>query len=179
MEKRTDATAIRPGTMLSRISYMQVVGANPRRKTLTVRNQEGLQWDISENIIENEAFSADQFEETVKVSRTEMVEALENAGDSVFTIVFNKKVSEKAVREAIGLLADSADFSAKAIKATAKELLVGEERTLIGHMASTEPKMGRSQVVDLEKAPGTHRLRLVDHRTIKQLILRNVQYVLK
>ena len=51
----------------------------------------------------------------------------------------------------------------------------GTERTLIGHFLHTEPLLGRSYVIDLE----VNAQRLVDHRTIKSLIVQNVKYVLK
>lgn len=48
----------------------------------------------------------------------------------------------------------------------------------MGYLLETEPKMGRSQVIDLE-APAGRRHRLVDHRTINWLILKNIKYVTK
>ena len=54
----------------------------------------------------------------------------------------------------------------------------GTIRMLRGKLISPEPLMGRSTVLDFDvqdKDP----LRLVDHRSIKSLILDNVKYVLK
>ena len=173
----TDTTQLRPGDRLSRTSYVEIVQRTPNG--FKVKNESGFSWDIGGSIIANEMYTAHQYDEEVSVSRTEMVEILENAGDAIFTVTFGKKVSEKAVRDAIGLLLDSGENNTAAIRRTAKELLAGEQRTLIGYLVHTEPKMGRSQVVDLEKPTNSHRLRLVDHRTVTSLVLRNKKYVLK
>lgn len=178
-ENKTNTSLLQPGDRLSRTSYVEIVRRLPGGG-FKVRNETGFTWDIGGSIVANEMYAANQYTEEVKVSRTEMVEALENAGDAIFTVTFGKKVSEKAVRDAIGLHVDSGDGAdPAAIRRTAKTLLAGEPRTLVGYLVHTEPKMGRSQVVDLEKPVGSHRLRLVDHRTITSLVLRNKKYTLK
>jgi hypothetical protein len=159
---------------------MEVVGTNEGRygDSIRVRNEEGLEWVISKNIIDNEMYSAGQYGETVVLSRTELVEKLEGAGDTIFTVVFDKKASAGSVMSTLDDL-DGLPNTKYQLKQLAKNLLVGDRRTLVGYLASTEPKMGRSTVVDLEIASDKHRLRLVDHRTINSLIIRNVRYVLK
>jgi hypothetical protein len=52
----------------------------------------------------------------------------------------------------------------------------GGERVLVGRLLSTEPLLGRSHFEDLEIQEG-HRLRLVDHRTIKWAIINRTKYV--
>ena len=54
----------------------------------------------------------------------------------------------------------------------------GELRKLRGYMTSSEPTMGRSYCVDLD-VDSSNRLRLVDHRTIKELIFEGVKYTVK
>ena len=54
----------------------------------------------------------------------------------------------------------------------------GEERVLRGRLISHEALLGRSSVEDLD-LPAGDRTRLVDHRTLKFLILNGVKYVLK
>jgi hypothetical protein len=54
----------------------------------------------------------------------------------------------------------------------------GTERTLRGRLISAEPKMGRSNVVDLDVTKGSP-LRQVDNRTLKSLIVGGVKYTLK
>lgn len=55
----------------------------------------------------------------------------------------------------------------------------GELRTLRGRLITPEPLLGRSMVEDLDIEIGKHRLRQVDHRTIKNLIVDGVKYVVK
>jgi len=52
------------------------------------------------------------------------------------------------------------------------------ERILRGRLVKPEPLLGRSMVEDLEQK-GVNRLRQVDHRTIKYLIVDGVKYVVK
>lgn len=53
----------------------------------------------------------------------------------------------------------------------------GTARTLRGRFLSSETLLGRSYVHDFEAADG--RPRLIDHRTLKSLIIGGVKYVLK
>jgi hypothetical protein len=107
-----------------------------------------------------------------------MVEALKSAGDSIFTVTFDKKVNRKTIATALMNLKELPAKKTHANK-VAESMMMGEERTLVGHLTSSEPTMGRSTVVDLEIDSSKYNLRLVDHRTVKQLILQNVRYVLK
>jgi hypothetical protein len=54
----------------------------------------------------------------------------------------------------------------------------GEPRTLRGRLVAAEPLLGRSHVEDLDLAEGD-RIRLVDHRTLKWLIVDGVKYLVK
>jgi hypothetical protein len=54
----------------------------------------------------------------------------------------------------------------------------GGERVLRGRLLRPEPLLGRSYVEDLD-APANSRIRLVDHRTIKCLIVDGVKYTVK
>ena len=54
----------------------------------------------------------------------------------------------------------------------------GEERTLRGRLVKPEPLLGRSMVEDLD-LKSDHRLRQVDHRTIRYLIVDGIRYNVK
>jgi arsenate reductase-like glutaredoxin family protein len=165
-----DAKQLKVGSRLSRVSYLEVLEVSP--KGVVVKNTNGLQWTINPSILEAETISADQFSETKKVNRTEMAELLENAKDCIFTVTFGKQLSAEKV---LNNLKDSERMSKQQL---AKAILQEEQRVLIGRLVSTENKLGRSIVEDLENTTGTS-LRLVDHRTISELILNNIKYVLK
>lgn len=55
----------------------------------------------------------------------------------------------------------------------------GTDRTLRGRLVQPEPLLGRSMVEDLDVDRSKHRLRQVDHRTIKSLIVDGVKYTVK
>jgi len=91
------------------------------------------------------------------------------------------------------LSADQFAEEVKATKTAVAELLVtsphrpftvcfekadGTERTLRGRLVKPEPLLGRSMVEDLDET-GKNRMRQVDHRTIKFLVVDGVKYVVK
>jgi len=177
--KRTNVADLSVGDFLSETQYYEVVGLTDER--VKVRNERDYEFSIAHPIVEEGMYSAGQFGEEVKVTRTELCEILENAGDSIFTVNFHKQLNEKDVVEEI-LAAVEEGKGPRALKtrvnAAVKKGVKGEGRTLIGYLVQVEPKMGRSQVIDLQ-APAGRRYRLVDHRTINWLILKNVKYVTK
>lgn len=87
--------------------------------------------------------------------------------------------------------ADTFDTEEKSTKTAVAELLVsaynkpfsvifvdakGKDRKLRGRLVKPEPLLGRSMVEDLDIPVGENRIRQVDHRTIKELILDGVKY---
>lgn len=186
--KRSKFTDIKQGEYMCEVQYYKVTDKDDQK--IEVRNERGFEFGINDKIVEEGLFSASQFSTTKKVSRTELVNHLENAKDTVFTVNFNKQPNEESVKAILEKtsLADFGDGAKR--KKLAKELMKGEERTLVGYLKDGEPKLGRSQVVDLEelfenferKKKGEsekHTERLVDHRTINWLILKNTKYVSK
>ena len=88
---------------------------------------------------------------------------------------FTCKVNEADVQAKLASAKAAAMKDPAQAKALAKELLVGKESTIIGHLSKAEGKMGRSLVIDLP----TGGFRQVDHRTLKYLIIKNVKYTVK
>lgn len=144
---KTDFSGIRVGDRMSMTYYLRVNNVNKVAGSVDVTDQNGNNFTIvGKSLIENTIDSAGQYTNTVKITRTEMVDKLESAGDAVFTVNFDKQDNTN--------------------------------RTLIGHLVSSEPKMGRSNVVDLEVTTG-HNGRQVDHRTLNWLILKGTRYTVK
>lgn len=178
-QKRANIDKLKVGDFLSETQYYEVLAIEDKR--IQVRNERAYEFSIAHPIVEEGMFSANQFDEEVKVTRTRICEILEGAGDSIFTVNFNKQLKEKdVVDEIIGAVEEGK--TAKALRtrvnAAVKKGVKGELRTLVGYLVETEAKMGRSQVIDLQ-APANRRYRLVDHRTVNWLILKNVKYVAK
>lgn len=174
--KRTEFANLKVGDRLSETQYYEVLEVDGTK--VKVRNERGFEFGVSSAIIEEGMYSANFFNETKKVTRTALVNILEDAGDTIFTVNFHKKPDETTVMDVlkkcqIGDLHDNAK-----LKKLTEQLIHGESRTLTGYLLHTEPKMGRSQVVDLTKS-GPHNSRLVDHRTINWMIYKSIKYEVK
>lgn len=50
--------------------------------------------------------------------------------------------------------------------------------TITGFLVKTEERLGRSTIIDLSADYGKG-WRLVDHRTVEEIIIKNVKYTLK
>jgi hypothetical protein len=121
-------------------------------------------------------YSGTLFESEEKVSRTEMVEILLNAKECVFTVTFRKKVQAKDIEDILSSIKSDAELKNK--KDLAKQLSEGQETTITGYLVKAEEKLGRSTIIDLAQ-DFNKGWRQVDHRTIEELIIKNVKYTLK
>lgn len=54
----------------------------------------------------------------------------------------------------------------------------GSDRTLVGRLVENENLMGRSNVIDLQET-AAHKMKQVDHRTLKSVILKGTKYTVK
>lgn len=172
------------GDYLSEIQYYKVIKVNP--KTVALIDDKGKESTVDKELIALGMHSASQYTSEKVVTRTEIKEILEQAGNNVFTVNFNKQVKDKEVKDKLLNAIKNEEGNPlsyqemeKALKKVSKHLMEGEERTLIGHLYSNEPQMGRTQVIDLEIPIGEYRVRQVDHRTINWLIIKNVKYIVK
>lgn len=179
--KLCDASALAPGTWLSRISYFQIRGRNADG-SYVVRNTNGFEWSIGANIVEQECYAADQFTRTERVTRSQLAHRLKDAGHAIVQAKFRKQVTAKRVTDALPTLCTEDTLSSTAKRRRAAEtLLCGEDRVMTGHLkrqrlGNLEPFFGRSVVQDLEQ-PEYHRSeRQIDHRTLEWLIVEGVKY---
>jgi len=153
---KTNMSKLSKGDFLGRVSFMQVQGGSTRHGGFEVANEDGFQWAIGSNIIKEECYST-QFSDTVKTPKTGIAEILINANDAIIQVCFDK-----------------AD---------------GSERVLTGYVIGAEVVLGRTIAIDIEKPKKIRkgkdgkefdeRQRLVDHRTLKWLIYKNVKYFVK
>ena len=181
---RIRAKNLQIGEYLSEVQYYKIVDLSDELVTLV--NERGFQLNVDRDIIAEGMYSASQYKTEKLVTRTEICEQLERAGNHIFTVNFYKQVKTTDIQEKL-LQAIQSDKSnslteaeiIKAFKKVSKTLLEGEERTLIGYLSKVEPKVGRSTVIDLELPKDKYRIRQVDHRTINWLILKNIKYVVK
>lgn len=182
---------LQPGEKLARLSYLTVMSVKPGKNGpvgVTVMNEQGFSWDIDAHVLDAECTSAVQFESTEKVSQTEMIERMLDAGHNVFTANYNKKPDAEAAAtkmknlypnkgiKGVGI-ASRAEYDG-AVDNIIKEILAGEERTITAHIISIDRNRGRVTVVDMN-APKNNNVRQVDPRTLNWLIIGNIKYVLK
>lgn len=184
--KKTNAAQLKAGDFLSEIQYYQVeniVRMNAMSTGVKVKNERGFSFTIDGDIIEEGAYTASQFNETVEVTRTELIEKFGQVWNTVFTVSFHKQPDAKSINEAIESTNKGRILPIAEMKKLIKEAFKGEERILTGYLVRTETGFGRSTVVDLALERGNaeydNRLRQVDHRTLNWLIYKNVKYVVK
>jgi hypothetical protein len=180
------STNLKEGEKLARLSYLTVV-----KKTgniITVKNEQDFKWDISIDILDNECTSATQFFALVKVSQSEMIEKLMEAGHNVFTANFNKKPDKKLALKKLQELypnkgikgvgiAKRDDFN-YSVKKILDSVFDGEERIITCRINSIDKLRGRVTVIDLETSD-EHKLRQIDPRTLNWLIIKGIKYEIK
>lgn len=82
------------GDWYSFTNYLQVLKIN--KDSIEVKNQRGMIWTVSNNIVEK-MYSGNHYEKEICKTRTELVEILKNAKDTIFTVTFNKKVKPEEI----------------------------------------------------------------------------------
>lgn len=125
----------------------------------------------------HDMYCGNLFEEEKQVTRTELVEILLNARESVFTCTFHKKVTPEYVKDLLTSVSSDTELQAKC-KELSKLISLGEETTLTCFLLKSEEKLGRSCVIDLNEPHGKN-FRQIDHRSITSIILQNVKYSMK
>jgi hypothetical protein len=142
---------------------------------LKVQNENGYEWTIAPSVVEQECRAADQFTQTLKVTRTEMAQKLKSAGHLIFTVEFEKQPTPTTVENHLDSASPDDLTVVKKRRRLARKVLKGPIRTLVGHLKQSEAHMGRSVVCDLE-IPGKNNERQVDHRKINKIIIDNICY---
>ena len=148
---KTEPNKVKKNDLLAITYYVKVENCMMQGERLSVRDVVGDTGGIEVNgksLIVN-ALSADQFQETVKITKTQAAQLLIESTNRPFTVVFEKQD--------------------------------GQERTLRGRLISHEALLGRSMCEDLDLPLNEKggRVRLVDHRTLKSLIVDGVRYEVK
>jgi hypothetical protein len=170
---------LKPGTKFSRISYGEIVSVHTNE--ITVKNEQGVEWTITPQLVEAEFFTPDQFDSVQEVNRTEMVKAIVENPRIVMAVKFKKQANPKdLVAVVTGLLDDEKGGrkrpGPRTLSKKLKEATEGAKRTMVGRHYGMFV-LGRLQFTDMEAAGVP--LRQVDPRTVEEATFGNVKYVLK
>ena len=133
---------------------------------------------MSRDILEYEMNSATLYDKEEKISKTNIIELLVNARETIFTVTFHTQVNEKWVKEVLSNAEKEHFSNDKKMKELGKKVVAGKQTEMTCFLTSTDGKLGRSSVMDL-KAPWGMNFRQIDQRTVESLILKNVKYVVK
>ena len=129
---------------------------------------------MAADILNTEMHSGLAHDAQEKLARTEVVEKIMFAGECVMTVNFNTKVDKDHIASVL-----SSNTGKKAdLKKVAREVVTGKETVMTCYLGSTENKLGRSLVMDLNAKVGMN-YRQIDHRTINSVIIKNVKYIVK
>ena len=92
MNNKSNFKHIKDGDKLSETQYYTVEDVS--RSGIMVVNDRGMRFTISKDIVEEGIYSANQFSEEKKITKTEMAELFSHIGDTVFTVNFNKQIKD-------------------------------------------------------------------------------------
>lgn len=164
------------GNWFSDTKYLKVLNFTPG-KPVQVANHLGEKLLISEDIVRQEMYSAQHFAETERITRTELVMMLEEAGNKVFSAKYNAQPSPKTITEKLEAMPREALDTTRKLNKYVRDLMTGREVEMTGYLAKSEPKMGRSLVINVNV--DGRAFRQVDHRGLNSLILKNKMFVVK
>ncbi len=165
-----DYSKLKAGDWFSGTSYYQV-DAIQKGGEVDLTNK-GQCISVTGDLLETEMNNSSVYDSEEALSLTKVAELLTQANTKCFTVTFNTKTDSKAIADLLSW-ATAADL--KNSKTLAKQLLLGKRTTIVGRLANSQGKLGRSLVVDLT----TEGFKQVDHRHLISLILNNVKYTVK
>lgn len=160
------------------------------KRYFAVKDDDGREYNV-ENPLEDLFSFHDKHSEEKEVTKTEMSNVFQSNARVIMTVNFNKQVKEKEFVEKMvefypndGGKSKSRKVFEGEIRSAVKDLLLGDERTMIGRHYGTTDDFGRIKFIDMEQEKDSERgydtrNRLVDPRTINWMIVDNVKYVLK
>ena len=178
--KKCNAGKLVPGQNLYEVTYYKVNSVDDQ--DVHVTDSKGVQMSISRSLVESSIYTTDQHMSEKKLTRTEMARLIETLGQSAFKVVFNKQVTANDLAD--GLEHEDIGTKAKRRKVV-KALMEGEERSMNARLYRTDAfdvamELGRYRVVDLDVLAETkdegRAQRLVDTRTVKELVVDNTRY---
>ena len=180
-DRTCDASALKAGDKLYEVSYYTVESVDD--EYVRAKCSKSGRIKIHKNIVSTAIFSTDQYAREERLTRTQLAQKLETLGHAAFRVTFRKQVTSNDVADGL----EDADVGSKSKRRKlVKSLMEGERRVMHARLLRSEEfdaamELGRFKVIDLdalEKADGDEKraTRLVDTRTIEELVVDNVKY---
>ena len=181
-EYKCDPASLKAGDILYEVSYHTVNKVDDEYVYVTTEGGTG-QIRISRSIVRDSIFSTDQYAKEEKITRTMLAQKIEGLGHAAFRVSFKLQVASNDVADGL----DNADMSTKTKRRKLiKELLDGKPRVMHARLFRTKDfdasmELGRYRVVDLDDlakhGDEKRALRMVDTRTVTELVVDNIRYV--
>lgn len=181
MAQTCDPDALKAGDHLYEVSYY-VVESVDDEYVHVAHPLTNSKMQISRNIVRDQIYSTDQYASEQKMTRTELAQKIETLGHAAFRVTFRKQVSSNDVADAL----DGKDLGTQAKRRkVVKGLMEGEERVMHARLLRSKEfdaalELGRYKVIDLKQFDETGSIgrstRLVDTRTVTELVVDNVRY---
>jgi hypothetical protein len=140
--------------------------------TIYLKNNKGDEWNITAPLVSSQFSFADQWDEDIKVTRTEMINILKSNRQTAMTVVYHKKPDGKKLAEI--LKGGQGEMTDRAWLIQMNKLVLGEERTMIGHHFGSFDEHERLRFREHGKGQ-----RLIDTRTLKRVVVNCVNYTIK
>lgn len=188
--ERCDPTKIRDGSLLFRPSRLVVLNTEKslvRIQELHENNQEHSDWNVSQDLIAIQCWTADQYTDVKKVSKPEMEEIVGDVRDCVCKVVFTKmpNANEMALflregSQLIESLETTEEEKVKYYKKLFECSQKGEYRIMRGYITKIEDNgMVQFLDADLEAKGEVSACRSFYMKNIAELTVRLVKYVVK
>jgi hypothetical protein len=145
-EPKWNSAELAIGNVFSGTSYFKATSVSGEN---VVTKSQGQDITVSRSILEHQMYNASVFAKEEKLALTKVAKILADANTACFTVCFLAKIDEKAVKEKLQNLTAADLQNKKKISEIAKELLTGKETVIVGRLANSVGKLGRSLVVDL------------------------------
>lgn len=174
---KATAAKVVVGERLALHNYYVVTSLDPDYVQCTDHNGQNVR--IGSAIVADAMTSTTQYTREEKVTKTRLAVIMEGLGHAAFRVTFNKQVVANNVADGL----DGQDLGSQAKRRKlVRNLMEGEQRVMHarlwrGSEDDVEMELGRYKVVDLEKSePRKPAMRLVDTRTITELVVEGVRY---
>ena len=186
-DERCDPTKIRDGSLLYRPSRLVVSNAKKSMVRIQELSEEHSDWNVSQDLIAVQCWTADQYTDVKKVSKPEMEEIIGDVRDCVCKVVFTKmpNANEMALflregSQLIESLETTEEEKVKYYKKLFECSQKGEYRIMRGYITKIE-ESGMVQFLDadLEAKGEVSACRSFYMKNIVELTVRLVKYVVK